>query len=400
MTKTTNSKLFLAFTAFSLLLLAFNLRPLFPSTAALLPEITKALELTKSQAGYLTTLPVLCMGIFAPLAPKLGQRIGIEKTLLIVLLLIAVGTLSRGYQGELGLFLGTALAGSGIALGNVLLPSLVKRDFPKQAALMTGLYTMSLVGGAALAAAITLPITEAYDNNWQIGLSAWVLPCLLAIIAWLPFAFKGGKSAKGVRHILPVKGLSTDKLAWSVTIFMGLQSALAYCVMGWMSPILRGRGLDGTEAGLITSISIFTQVGASLLIPLIAVKAKDQKLIAVGLATMATVALIGIVIFPLWLVWPLAIIQGIGQGGMFALALMLIVLRSPDSNVAAHLSSMSQTTGYILATIGPLFIGILYEWFDSFDSVAILLAILGIGSAMAGWRAGSNEYVKAEVLHK
>lgn len=395
--KSQKSLIALFFIALSLLILASNLRPLFPSTAALLPEITSALGLSKSQAGYLTTLPVLCMGIFAPLAPRLGQRIGIERTLLIVLLLITVGSGLRGVVGTSGLFLGTALAGAGIALGNVLLPSLVKRDFPNQAALMTGLYTMSLVGGAALAAAITLPITQSFNGSWQIGLSFWVLPGIIAIIAWLPIALKAGKGTK-VRHILPVKGLKSDGLAWSVTIFMGLQSALAYCVMGWMAPILRGRGLDGTEAGLITSVSIFVQVGASLLVPLIAVRFKDQRAIAVFLALIATLALMGIVILPLSVVWPLAIIQGIGQGGMFALALMLIVLRSRDSNVAAHLSSMSQTTGYILAAVGPFFIGILYDLTGSFDSVAILLAVLGIGSAVTGWRAGKNDFVNAEVI--
>lgn len=397
--KNQRNLIILFLTAASLLILASNLRPLFPSTAALLPEITSSLGLSKSQAGYLTTLPVLCMGIFAPLAPRLGQRIGIERTLLLVLFLITIGSGLRGVIGTTGLFLGTALAGAGIALGNVLLPSLVKRDFPNQAALMTGLYTMSLVGGAALAAAITLPITQAFDDSWQIGLSFWVIPGIVAILAWMPLAIKSGKGTK-LRHILPVKGLKSDGLAWSVTIFMGLQSALAYCVMGWMAPILRGRGLDGTEAGLITSVSIFTQVGASLLIPLIAVRFKEQKIIAVFLAAIATLALMGIVVLPYWAIWPLAIIQGIGQGGMFALALMLIVLRSRDSNVAAHLSSMSQTTGYILAAVGPFFIGILYEITGTFESISLLLAVLGIGSAITGWRAGKNAYVKAEVIEQ
>ena len=163
------------------------------------------------------------MGIFAPLAPRLGQRIGIEKTLLLVLIFIAIGSFMRGYQGAWGLFFGTALAGSGIALGNVLLPSLVKRDFPNQAALMTGLYTMSLVGGAALAAAITLPITQAFAGQWSVGLSFWLIPCLVAIVAWLPMILKSSRAGTKARKITPVKGLNKDPLAWAVTIFMGLQ---------------------------------------------------------------------------------------------------------------------------------------------------------------------------------
>lgn len=399
MTDKSQKNLLLIFlSAASLLMLAANLRPLFPSNAALLPEISSSLGLSKAQAGYLTTLPVLCMGLFAPFAPKLGQKIGIERTLLVVLIMIAIGSTFRGYAGSYGLFVGTALAGAGIAMGNVLLPSLVKRDFAKHAALMTGLYTMSLVGGAALAAAITLPLAESFDNSWQKGLSVWGALGLFAIIVWLPVAIKAGTKGTKARSILPVKGLFKDRLAWSVTIFMGLQSALAYCVMGWMSPILRGRGLDGTEAGLITSVSIFIQVGASMVAPLIAVKFKNQKLIAVFLASIATLSLMGIVILPLSVVWPLAIIQGIGQGGLFSLCLMLIVLRSADSNVAAHLSSMSQTIGYILAAIGPFFVGVLYEWTGSFGAIAILFALLGIGSIVSGTYAGRNEFVKAEVI--
>lgn len=221
-------------TAASLLLLATNLRPLFASAAILLPELTQALGLSSAQAGYLTTLPVLCMGLFAPLAPYLAQRSGIERTLLLVLAMITLGMALRGVLGTTGLFLGTGLAGAGIALGNVLLPSLVKRDFPDRAALMTGLYTMSLVGGAALAAAVTLPLTRALGGRWELGLALWAVPGVVALAAWAPIALRApGRSTNG-RHILPVKGLRRDGLAWAVTLFMGLQSSWPIaCWAGW-----------------------------------------------------------------------------------------------------------------------------------------------------------------------
>jgi CP family cyanate transporter-like MFS transporter len=386
--------------AASLLLLAANLRPLFPSAAILLPELTHALGLSGAQAGYLTTLPVLCMGLFAPLAPRLAQRTGIERTLLLVLALITLGTALRGTAGATGLFLGTAIGGAGIALGNVPLPSLVKRDFANRTALMTGLYTMSLVGGAALAAAVTLPLTHALGGRWDMGLALWAIPGVAALIAWAPVALRAPGRSAGGRHILPVAGLRRDGLAWAVTIFMGLQSALAYSVMGWMAPMLRGRGLDGTEAGLVTSLSILTQVAACLLTPILASRCREQRGLAVLLATLATVALIAMILGPAWSIWPLAVVQGIGQGGLFALALMLIVLRSGDANVAAHLSSMAQTTGYILAASGPLLIGIIHDWTGDFGTVTGLLAALGIGTALAGWRAGRQALVRATVMHE
>lgn len=385
-------------TAACLLLLALNLRPLFPSTAILLPELKQALHLSGAQAGYLTTLPVLCMGLFAPFAPRLAQRTGIERTLSLVLALIIVGTALRGVLGVAGLFLGTGLAGAGIALGNVLLPSLVKRDFPDRAALMTGLYTMSLVGGAALAAAVTLPLTRSLGNRWDLGLALWAVPGLVALAAWTPIALRASGRTAGGRHILPVQGLRRDRLAQAVTLFMGLQSALAYCVLGWMAPMLRDRGLGGTEAGLVTSMSILVQVAACLLTPMAASRCRDQRGLAVLLSASATLALIGMILGPRGVIWPLALIQGVGQGGLFALAVMLIVLRSGDAHVAAHLSSMSQTTGYVLAAGGPLLIGVLHDWTGDFRASTGLVAVLGICTALAGWAAGRNALVRATVI--
>ncbi|CAM5791881.1 MFS transporter [Castellaniella caeni] len=383
-------------TAASLLLLAANLRPLFPSMAVLLPELSFNLGLGATGGSYLTTLPVLCMGIFAPLAPRCAQRIGIERTLWLVLLLIALGTALRGASGIAGLFLGTTLAGAGIALGNVLLPGLVKRDFSDRAALMTGLYTMALVGGAALAAAATLPLTRLFERHWPFGLALWAVPAALALVAWSPFAARAGVGRPGSGpRLLPVAGLRGDRLAWAVTLFMGLQSSLAYCVLGWMAPMMRARGLSGTEAGLVTSVSILLQVVACLLTPLLAARGRDQRWLAVALTATATMALIGMVLGPRWAIWPLAFVQGIGQGGLFALALMLIVLRSGDSHVAAHLSSMAQTTGYLLAACGPLLLGLMAAWTGGFQATTGLLAALGLCTALAGWCAGRNALVRA-----
>jgi CP family cyanate transporter-like MFS transporter len=181
---------------------------------------------------------------------------------------------------------------------------------------------------------------------------------------------------------------------------MGLQSALAYCVLGWMAPMLRDRGLDGTEAGLVTSLSILLQVAACLLTPMAASRCRDQRGLTVILSAAATLALIGMILGPRWAIWPLAVIQGIGQGGLFALAVMLIVLRSGDAHVAAHLSSMSQTTGYILAAGGPLLIGVLHDWAGDFRTSTGLLAALGICTALAGWQAGRNALVRATVVRE
>ncbi|ANH06321.1 MFS transporter [Shinella sp. HZN7] len=380
----------------SLVLIAFNLRPVFSSASALLPEIRDTLGLSATGASLLTTLPVVCLGLFSPLAPRLAQRIGTERTLLLVVFLLALGTALRGLSSVPLLFLGTALAGACIAVGNVLLPGLVKRDFPDKAALMTGWYTMALCAGAASAAGLTLPIEHMLGGSLDGALAVWALPALVVGFLWLPQVLAMRKQA--ARTGFRVEGLWRDRLAWQVTLFMGLQSALAYCVFGWLVPILRERGLDGVTAGAIVSVSVMVQAASCLVAPHIAVRGRDQRLINVVLCGLAVVALLGLLFAPLSTVWIWAVLQGIGQGGLIAVALTVIVLRTRDPHVAAHLSGMAQCVGYLLAAIGPLIVGLIRGWTGSFAWSAVLFVLLGLGAAVNGWFAGRALYVKARTV--
>ncbi|KQV37519.1 MULTISPECIES: MFS transporter [unclassified Rhizobium] len=377
----------------SLVLIAFNLRPVFSSASALLPEIRTEFALSPLGASLLTTLPVVCLGAFSPFAPRLAQRFGAERTLLGVIFLLALGTALRGLSSIPTLFLGTTIAGACIAVGNVLLPGLVKRDFADRAALMTGAYTMALCAGAASAAGLTLPIEAALGGSPQAALAAWALPAVIVGLIWLPQVL--GRKSAARKSTVRVEGLWRDRLAWNVTLFMGLQSALAYCVFGWLVPILRERGIDGVTAGGIVSLSVMVQAAACLVVPHIAVRGRDQKVINVTLIAFAVVALISLLFAPLWSVWFWAVIQGIGQGGLIAVAMMAIVLRSRDSHVAAHLSGMAQCVGYLLAAIGPLVVGMIRSATGSFAWCAVLFVLLGAGAAYNGWKAGRAAHVNA-----
>lgn len=377
----------------SLMLIAFNLRPLFSSLSALLPDVLAKTALSSVGAGYLTTLPVLCLGVFAPLAPRLAERIGPERTLLTVLVVLMTGTALRSVGNIEILFFGSATAGAAIAMGNVLLPSVVKRDFAGQPGLMTGLYTMALCGGAASGAALTLPIAHAFNGSWQVGLGIWAVPAALVALIWAPQAWRTRVTAGHARR--KVIGLWGDPLAWQVTCFMGLQSALAYCVMGWMAPILRDRGLDGIEAGWVTSASIMVQVVTCLLVPTLSLRLRNQKWINALLGLTAAISLTGMLFAPLSTLWLWAIAQGIGQGGLFAMAMTVIVLRSPDSHVAAHLSGMAQGIGYVLAAFGPLLVGVLHSATGSYRAAAWLFIALGFAVALSGWGAGRALLVRA-----
>ncbi len=372
---------------------AFCLRLVFASLSLRLPEIVSATGLQPWQVGVLTTLPVLCLGLCAPLTPLLARRWGVERSLFGALLFIALGTALRALGPVWALFSFSILAGGAIAVANVLLPTLVKRDFQDRTALLTGTYVTAISGGAALAAAITVPVEAMLGGGWRTGLSIWAVPALGALLLWWPQLRLKGRW--GVDVVLPVVGLWRDPLAWSVALFMGLQSALAFCVLGWLAPILRERGLDAVTAGLVVSALIVVQLATSLTVPSIATRRPGQKLIAVLLSVSATAGLLGLLLAPLTQVWLWAVLQGLAQGGLFSLALTMVLLRSPDSHVASHLSGMAQSVGYIPAALAPLGVGLLHQWTGGFDAVAGLVVLIGFGLVVTGMVAGRSTLVTA-----
>lgn len=374
-----------------LVLVALNLRPALSSMAPMLSDVSKSLGLSAAKAGLLTTLPVLCLGLFAPLAPILARRFGSERVVLGILLTLAGGIILRSSFGEAGLFAGSILAGASIGIIGVLLPGIVKRDFAKQAGIMTGIYTMALCMGAAMASGSTVPLSQYFDNSWAMGLGFWIIPALVAAVFWLPQARQG----HGLHQVAyRVRGLLRDPLAWQVTLYMGLQSSLAYIVFGWLPSILIGRGLSPTQAGLVLSGSIMVQLISALTAPWLATRGKDQRLAIVVVMLLTLGGLSGCLYAPLDGLWGWAVLLGLGQGGAFSLALTLIVLRSRDAHVAANLSSMAQGFGYTLASLGPFAVGIVHDVTGSWNAVGWIFAVLGLGAIVFGLGAGRALYVQ------
>ncbi|MCU1749955.1 CynX/NimT family MFS transporter [Pseudomonas sp. 6D_7.1_Bac1] len=376
-----------------LILVALNLRPALSSMAPLLSDVSKSLGLSAAQAGLLTTLPVLCLGLFAPLAPVLARRFGAERVVLGILLMLAGGIVLRSSFGDIGLFAGSILAGASIGVIGVLLPGIVKRDFAKHAGTMTGVYTMALCLGAAMAAGATVPLSQHFDESWALGLGFWVIPALVAAIFWLP---QVGQKHGAHNVAYRVRGLLRDPLAWQVTLYMGLQSSLAYIVFGWLPSILIGRGLTPTQAGLVLSGSVIIQLASSLAAPWLATRGKDQRLAIVVVMLLTLGGLFGCLYAPLEGLWGWAILLGLGQGGTFSLALTLIVLRSRDAHVAANLSSMAQGFGYTLASMGPFAVGLVHDWTGGWTALGWIFGVIGLGAIIAGLGAGRSLYVQVE----
>jgi len=384
-----SSRLGRLFLALCLMLIALNLRVLFSSLSALLPEVMRGTGAGPTAASLMTTVPVLCLGLFSPLAAQLARRFGTERVVLAALLAVAVGTGLRGLATVSALLFGGLVAGGGIAFGNVLLPGLVKRDFPDRLALLTGLYSMSLSGGAAVAAAFTVLLAQR-SGSWAVGLAVWALPALAAALLWLPQVLPAAVARRAAGVVAPPRSLWRDGLAWQVSFFMGLQSALAYSVFGWLAPILRDRGLDAAAAGYVLSVSVVGQMVGCLVAPALATMGRDQRVVSVALYGLVLVGILGCFYAPLWQAWGWAALLGLGQGGLLAVALTIILLRAPDAATAARLSGMAQGVGYTLAAGGPLLVGLLRQLSGGFGTAPILLTGLVVLGALSGLGAGRD----------
>lgn len=376
--------------AVAMLVVACNLRPALTAVGPILPEIRHDLGGPSWLAGLLTMLPVLCMGLAGPSAPAQARRWGAERVVLGWLAVLVAGMALRATGWPVPLFAGTALVGIAIGIVGVLLPGLVKRDFRDHGTLMTGLFTMALCWGAAFAAGVSVPLTGWLGHSWALSMGAWAAPALFALVVWVPFLPPRGATAPAAA---PVRGLWRDPLAWQVTLYMGLQSSLAYAVFGWLAPILRDRGLDPALAGWVVSFSVVLQLPAALAAPLLAGRARDQRLAAAGVILLVLAGLLGCLYAPLGGIWLWAAVLGVGQGGAFAVAITLIVLRAGDGHVAAQLSSMAQGVGYTVAAFVPLAVGLFHDFAGSWAPVGPLFAAVAAGALLAGLGAGRARHV-------
>ena len=377
-----------------ILLLAANLRPALTALAPLIGGIRADTGISNGVAGLLTALPLLAFGALSPVAPRLARRMGMERALLASLLVLAAGILLRSAGPVAALFFGTALLGAAIAVGNVLLPGLVKGEFPGRAGLATSVYSTAMGVSAALAAGASFPISQGTGIGWRATLALWTLPALFAAAAWLPLARNGRAAftpdgAPGGNPAGIPDGLWRSPLAWQVTLFMGLQSLAYYVTLTWLPEILRETaGQSAARAGWMLALAQVVGIASMFLAPVLAGRTPSQRGVVVGAVALSGAGALGLLVAPgtaaaLWVV-----LLGLGQGACFSLALTLFALRAPDREHAAALSGMAQSFGYLLAATGPFLFGVLRDASGAWTvPLALLCAIVvcllaaGLGAA-------------------
>ena len=386
----------------AVVLLAVNLRLVFASASPLLHDIERGAHLSGSTAGLLTTAPVLCLGLGAPLAMPLARRSGNHRVLLGCLLAIAAGAALRSLPGTAWLFAGTVLAGAAIAIANVLLPSVVRQHYPDRIGRMTGIVTMLISGGSAIAAGLAAPV-EHLLGGWRPALAVWALPALLAAVFWLPRVRPGNPTSAatasptaataqtvGAPSTSGAPGLvrSLGAKAWQITAFMGMQSLLAYALMAWLPQLLRDHGIGTSAAGGYLALLSLASIPSALLVPAFAARRASQSGIGLGVVALSALGLAGLLVSPtggtaLW-----ALLLGLGQGGELGLALTLINLRSDSPAKVAALSGMAQSLGYLLAATGPVGLGLLHSACGDWTGPLLALLALLVPLSAAGMAAG------------
>jgi CP family cyanate transporter-like MFS transporter len=373
----------------AVVLVALNQRPAVVGIAPVLRDLRADTGLTSALAGLLTALPVLCFGAFAPFAPRLARRIGLETAVAGSLVLLAAGIALRLLSPVALLYAGSLVAGAAIAVANVLMPAYVKREFRRPGTVM-GLYSAALNVGAAAAAGLTVPIGVALGLDWRLALGSWLLLAVAGLALWLPVA--------GVRHDRAAAdpagarawSLLRTPLACQVTAFLGLQSVQFYSISAWLPTLLADAGVPVGKGGVLLAVCNVVGAAGALLAPAQAGRMRSQRPLVVVVLVAYVIGLTGLLVTPTAGTWLWVAVFGLAQGGGFALALTLIVLRSATPLVAAGLGGVAQCLGYLLAAGGPVALGALHDLTDGWSwPLALLLALL-LPMAWAGWGAARN----------
>nr|WSX52562.1 MFS transporter [Streptomyces sp. NBC_00974] len=383
---------------------ALNLRPAITSLGALFEETRTGLGMSGTVAGLITSVPALCFAVFGITAPRLSRRFGPAAVVCAGMAAVAAGLLIRPFASNAAGFLAaSALTLAGIALTNVLLPVIVKRWFPDRVGTMTGLYSMALAAGTSLAAAATVPMTEALGGSWRTGLLIWGFLAVVAVLPWLAIAAAARKEKAAAAPADPAARAASaagprvvrSRTAWALACYFGLQATGAYITMGWLPQIFRDAGVSASAAGVLLAVTMVMGVPLAFVIPGLAGRMKNQGPIAATLGVFGLAGYLGLYFAPAAGAWAWAVLLGLSNCA-FPLVITLIGLRAKSPAGVVKLSAFAQSTGYLISIPGPLLIGALYQHSGGWDLPLALMAGLLVPQIALGLRAGRDRTIEDE----
>ncbi|MDZ3744866.1 MFS transporter [Pseudoglutamicibacter cumminsii] len=395
-----------------ILLIATNLRMPMTSASPLLPRIREDVGLSAASASFLISLPLLCFAVFSPIVPRIAARFGLAHSLFGALIAVNVGIILRSWVGSFGLWAGTVLIGVGIAIMNVLLPALIKRDFPDHAGTLTGVYSAFQSLMAALAAAVAVPIAGLPGWGWQGALGLTLGAGLIGVAVFAPqvradhvvrrqqilarnqvsTVSSAASAAASPAAAARPRSLLRSPLAWVITAFMGFQSTLFYSVLTWWPAIEMSSGISEESAGFHIAVIQASGIVGSLVAGWLMRRGVVGPTVAVAVSTVIVV-LAGTMFVPqLALLW--ALLLGTAQGGLFTVALTLFGARARTPMSAARLSGMAQTFGYVVAASVPPVLGVVREATGSWTASLWILLGVAVITLVAGLVSAKPRYVE------
>jgi len=374
------------------LLIAANMRVALTSVGPLLETIRRDLGLSAGQAGFIGTLPLLTFAAFSPQVPRLARRFGIDVMLWVAMAVLAAGIVLRSLPVAGLLWVGTVLLGAAIAIANVLLPSMIKRDFPDHIGAATGVYTSVIGVLASTAAGVAVPLAGVLPGGWRTALGCWAGFALVAFAVWAPQLRRANRGPGVPARTVKPRAPWRSPLAWEVSGFMALSACGFYTMLAWFPSIVVSTGESEAYAGWMLFVYQIVGVMMSIVVPMLLPRLADQRLIAAASALVAMIGYLGLLVAPdLSLLW--AICTGVGAGALFFLALAFFSLRAADPRSSASLAGMGQSVGYLIAAVGPVLIGLLHDWTGGWTVPLAVLTGLAALHTVFGLRAGRDAHV-------
>lgn len=377
---------------------SLNLRPAINSIAPLLDGIRNDLAMNGSVASLLTSIPVLCMGLFSPVAVKVGGKWGLEKVMGVSLIVIVLGTVIRLFTNSVAYLLVTALiAGIGIAFIGPLMAGFIKKHFPGQVPSMIAVYSVALTLGAAISSALSSSLQRAL-GSWQGSLASWAVLAAVAAVLWwllvLPASAGSAASSSSVAAATARLPWGNGK-AWILTLSFGLMAVLFYSYTAWIPEMVQAMGYSKGYSAATLTLFVVVQIPINLLMPLLLRKAPSRRLWLVGASAFE---LAGLVMLALHATpWMAASLIGIGAGGLFSLNLMLPIDAASSAHEAASWSAMTQSAGYAIGAVGPIFLGKVHDATGSFATaivgMMIIVALMGLVQLAA--TSSRNQAIRA-----
>ncbi|MGC5166224.1 MFS transporter [Luteimicrobium sp. DT211] len=375
----------------TVLVVAANLRGAITAVGPVIDDLGADTGLSAGALGLLGAVPLLTFAVVSPLVHALARRTGTEPAVGIALFVLAAGTTLRSVTAVPGsLWVGTVLLAGAIAVGNVLVPALVKRDFPDRVPVVTGVYSAVMSGFAAVASGIAVPL--AAIGGWQLALGAWAGLALLGALLWLPRTRAHTPPPDDDPQPLGVAPWRSAT-AWQVALFMGLQSSGYYLLVTWLPEIEHDRsGTSHASAGWLLFAMQIVGIVAGLAVGPVLHRLRDQRLAAAGVSGLMVLAAVGLIVAPgahvLWV-----LLAGASSGASLVVALSLFAARTRTARDAGRLSGMAQGVGYLVAAGGPTVAGLLHDATGAWAATLGLVACVAAAQAVVGLLAGRNRYV-------